>query len=417
MVSVCACGLDKSGLLDVDATGDDGGLGGQGVVIDATGFDVEASTDDGARPTDEQGNVQEDAEAGPATDVEVTRDVFADVVEEVGADSKAEARGDAPRDAPIVDASRDDAPADAPPDSLVDAPPADGPGPSDAPTDSAPWPIVWDGGAITDPQFYDTDWISFCVALVACGEIPSISACLALLPQPSSPNTLLPPPDTIANVNNAAPACKQVRKALGGGAACPRTTADSCSDPASFVTCRWGFTATIDCGALGMVCSYGNGSGNVGCGFGDCSPSQEGETYCVGPNYVATCTRGRYQPALDCQTFGGRCIGPAGTAQCQGTGGTACTGGGSCVGTSVVECMGGLLGSVDCTALYDPTFTCLVDDAGSPTCAGGTSCDPAVASDTCTQGTQATFCNLGATGTYDCTGNGYSGCSGGHCVP
>ncbi|HXN31846.1 MAG TPA: hypothetical protein VN894_08295, partial [Polyangiaceae bacterium] len=285
---------------------------------------------------------------------------------------------------------------------------------AEAPADTGPLPIVWDGGAIVDPQFYDSDWITFCVALVACGEMPSVSACVALLHQPSSLDALIPTPDIVASVNNAQPNCRQVRRALGGGLACPSATADTCNGN-SLVTCRLGFTMTIDCGALGMVCS--NGSGNVGCGFGDCAASQEGETYCVGPNYVAICSSGRYEPALDCQTFGGTCKGPPGTAQCQGTGGTMCSAGASCVGTSIVECMAGLLGSVDCSALYDPSFTCIAGDAGPPKCAGGTSCDPTLATDTCTQMDEVTFCNVGVSDTYDCTGNGYSGCDAGKCFP
>jgi hypothetical protein len=366
--SLCACGLDRSGLLDADVAGDDGPFGDEGVVVDQPMVDVDVSAEGGGQNTDAE------TEVGPNV---------APGAPETGAHS--DVATDAPLDATVPDASTDAA---------MEGPRRDAP--VDAPTETGPLPIVWDGGAIVDPQFYDSDWINFCVALVACGEMPTVGACVALLHQPSSPDVLIPTPDMVASVNNASPDCKQVRRALGGGLACPSSTADMCNGN-SLVTCRLGFTMTIACGDLGMVCS--NGSANVGCGFGDCADAQEGQTYCVGPNYLSLCTRGRYEPILDCQTFGGTCTGPAGAAQCRGTGGTTCSGSGSCVGSSLVECMGGLLGGVDCSQLFDPTFTCVVDDAGDPMCAGGSSCDPELMPDTCTPTMQVSFCNVGASAT------------------
>jgi hypothetical protein len=410
--------LDKGGLLDVDAAGDDGLSGDDGIVV------YETSPDEGGSTSDSAEDISLD-ETGP--------DVMADAMPEAGAgadapvEARADAHADASVDAPVeahVDAKVSDAPTDAPSDSTVGPPtdavaPPDAPpdvvGPADAPSEAPASPIVWDGGPIVDPQFYNDNWVSFCVALVACGEMPGVSACVALLPQPYSPDALIPTPDIVYAVNNAAPDCRQVGRALGGGEACPSTTPDGCNGN-SLVTCRWGFTMTVDCGDPGMVCS--NGNGNAGCGFGDCSASQEGEAYCVGPNYLVTCTNGRYEPTLDCQTFGGMCVGPPGTAQCRGTGGTTCGGGGSCVGTSIVECMGSLLGSFDCSQLYDPNFACFIDDAGAPACAGGQSCDPSAATDTCgRQLTSVRFCNGGLDDTFDCTGNGYSGCDAGKCYP
>jgi hypothetical protein len=174
---------------------------------------------------------------------------------------------------------------------------------------------------------------------------------------------------------------------------------------------------TIDCGSVGMVCS--NGSGNPGCGFGDCSALEEGQTFCVGPNYVAQCTGGRYEPKLDCQTFGGSCVGPDRTAHCQGTGATCVASAAGCVGSRMVLCLGGLQGGIDCAAAYDQYgtygFKCLVDDGGAPTCAVDTACDPATSTDSCTSGTIVDFCNAGAPGTYNCS-SFWNFCDAGHCI-
>jgi len=399
---LAACRLDSGGLLDVDAAGDDGTTADEGG-DDVSPADGTAGTDDGGQPDrHDEASAETGADGGTNPPADAAPDAGA-VVADARHDSSSDARPDAPADALA---------SDAPADSVADAP-ADGVAPIDAPADTGPLPIVWDGGSIADPQFYDGDWVNFCVALVACGAMPNVSACVGLLHQPSSLDALIPSLDIVDAVDNVQPNCRQVKRALGGGVACASVTADTCAGD-SLTTCRFGFTMTIDCGALGMVCS--NGSGNAGCGFGDCAASQEGETYCVGPNNLAKCTAGRYEPLLDCQTFGGKCIGPAGGAQCQGTGGMACHGGASCAGNSLVECLGGLPGSIDCTARYDPSFTCLVDDAGLPRCARGTSCDPSVAVDTCLQ-TQLTFCNAGTSDTFDCAVNGYSGCDGGKCFP
>lgn len=308
------------------------------------------------------------------------------------------------------DASPVDAAIDAVPDS-VGAPPD---APADAPLDAAPRPIVWDGGVIADPNLNDTNWTAFCVALVACGEMPSVSACVGLLPQPASADALIPTTRMVNDVAIVEPDCQQVAAAIGGGQACPSSTRDSC-DGNSLVTCRWGFTMTVDCGELGLVCSHGNG--NAGCGFGDCAPAQEGKTYCVGSNYVAVCSGGRYAPAADCETFGGGCAGPSGTAGCVGTGGAPCTGGGgTCKGATLTACVEGVLGSVDCSAFYNANFRCSVDGAGSAVCAAGQSCTP-VSTDTCRGMTKVNFCNAGLDDTYDCAENGYSGCDGGKCYP
>jgi hypothetical protein len=275
-------------------------------------------------------------------------------------------------------------------------------------------PIVYDGGYIVDPQFSDSDWTAFCIALVACGQMPSISACVALLRQPSAPDALIPPPHLVNSVNNAGSDCMSIGQLLGDGSTCPTTTEETCAG-SSLVTCRWGFRMTVDCSPLGMVCSMGNG--NAGCGFGDCSPTQEGKAYCVGPSELVECNRGRYSPIQSCQTFGGSCGGPAETASCVGTGGSGCSGSAVCNGTSIVECLGGLLGSVDCSTLYGSSFTCILGSTGNPACAAGTACDPTTNVDTCV-GNKVSFCNAGAKASYDCSGSGWAaGCRGGHCAP
>ena len=242
-----------------------------------------------------------------------------------------------------------------------------------------------------------------------------MSGCSQLLGQPASPDVIVPSFTLINAIMNAGGDCTRIRQTLGDGTPCSSGVADTCSGN-SLVTCRWGFRLTADCGDFGMTCSSGNG--NAGCGFGDCSTSQEGKTYCVGPSQVVQCNRCRYRPFLDCQTFGASCIGPDETASCQGTAGPGCSGAPVCKGASIVECMDGYLGGANCGALYGSGFTCLSNDGGDPICAAGTACDPATNTDACMGNNQLTFCNAGAIANYDCKGTGWmGGCVAGHCAP
>lgn len=399
VATACGCGLAKGGLLVAPDTGD-AAAAGDGAQDDATTPDDEAASGDDGQPLD--AFVERDGAADGA------RDGRADANPDARVDARSDATLDAPHDAPL------DALSDGPADGPLDGP-ADGPAqPTDAPPDAPRPAIVWDGGAIADPQFGESAWVDFCATLVGCGHLPSMSACTALLAQPSSPDALIPPTDLVTAVNIASPDCMAVDEALGDGSGCLSANPDICSGNA-MVTCRWGFTMTVDCGALGLVCS--NGVGNAGCGFGDCSPAEEGQTFCVGPDYVARCVSGRYTPDLDCHTFGGTCTGPNGAAQCRGTGATMCTAGTSCVGDSIAACLDGLLGGVGCSQVYDPSFTCITGDAGAPVCAAGISCDPASFQDTCARAGAVSFCNAGVPALYDCIGNGWSDCAGGQCVP
>jgi hypothetical protein len=383
MASAFGCGLGTGGLLDLPDASTGDGVAPDGSVIDGPAGDEGLPADDG----------------GPSTDAGDSVEASADVALDAPADAR-DARADAPPDARDA---RVDAPDDAP---------------ADAPTDSGPLPIVWDGGAIADPPFVDTDWVSFCATLGACGLMPSMSACVALSPQPTSHDALIPPLSIINRVVNvASPNCTSVSQALGNGSMC--TAADACSGN-SLVTCRMGFMMTIDCGGLGMVCT--NGNGNPGCGFGDCAASQEGSTYCVGPYNVAQCTSGRYVPLLDCLTFGATCAGPDATARCQGQGGMACAGGPTCNSGSIAECINGVPLNADCAGLYDPnalSFTCVTSTTGAPLCAAGIACDPATFVDTCNGGMNMVhFCNAGAMANFNCAMGGFlNGCTGGHCVP
>jgi hypothetical protein len=396
MGAACACGLDQNGLLDAS----DAGKESDATLVGDTGAADTAPSD------------------GLPVSVDAPQDMGtgADVLVDVALEDRPIAMGDAspdsfagPHDA--MPDTRADAIPDAMPEAMIDAPPD---GTADAPVDSGPRPLIWDGGGVADPQFFDSDWIFFCSTLVACGEMPSVSACMSQLHQPSSPDALIPPFYVVRNVNNASPMCAAVATALGGGTVCPSATADTCSGN-SLSTCRLGFTMTIDCGRLGMVCS--NGNGNAGCGFGDCAPSQEGKTYCVGSNYVARCKSGRYVPLLDCQTFAATCIGPPGAAQCQG-GGRPCSGAApSCSGTAIVQCMAGMQASLDCSSAYDPSFTCLLSAAAVPSCAADTMCDPGTYMDSCTGMNQLDFCNAGSVTTYNCRANAFNRCLGGHCMP
>jgi hypothetical protein len=406
----CACALETSGLLDIADAGDGGpsadvDVGGDMTLGESAAADGLPSTDAGGDSSGEGGQGADtsdgngqgaDASDGGTTTTAADADARADVA----ADGFVQATSDGNTDAP-ADGLADGA-ADAPADATADVV-----------ADSGPWPILWNGGAIADPLFVQNDWVNFCVTLVACGEMPSISACIALQHQPSSPDALIPPYDPIVHgVNTASPNCGQVATVLGDGSMCPRTSADACSGN-SLVTCRWGFKMTIDCGRLGMVCS--NGNGNAGCGFGDCAGWQEGSTFCAGP-YVVQCKSGRYIPLQDCQTFGATCVGPDGIAQCRGNG-MRCMGGPTCGGASIVACMQGHTASADCSALYDPSFACVMGNGAVPTCAAGQACDPASYVDMCGGGNQVDICNAGATLKYNCRVNSWGACASGHCVP
>lgn len=293
------------------------------------------------------------------------------------------------------------------------SPSEDSAGPSlDGQSALGPAPI-WDGSAIGAPPFLDADWVRFCVALAACGQVPSVSACVARLPQPLSPSELIPPSYLVANVIGAAPACPTVAAALGDGSRCSTATPDTCTGN-SLVTCRWGLKMTIECGMLGMLCST---SAGAGCGFGDCAPSQEGSAYCVGPDHLVECRNGRYVLAYDCQTFGATCVGAPGSARCRGASGAACTSAPSCVGTSIDVCLDGQRGSAGCPGLYDPSFACLLADAGVPVCSGGAACASASYADSCGAMGVLDFCNVGAVGHFGCRAGGYRGCSSGACTP
>jgi hypothetical protein len=362
--TLCACGLDKSGLLPLD-TGTDANVAGDVDSLEASdGDDSERIVADGSDESAAFSDVPTALLEGAVDSTTMAAD---------------DAAGDRPLNGPLL-------------------------------------PIVFDGGAIADPQFNDAQWTSFCVALAACGEMPGISACIGLLSQPSSPEGFIPSPAMVGAVVNAGADCARIGGILGDGAMCSSSSADMCSGD-SLVTCRWGFRMTVDCETLGMTCSLG--SADAGCGFGDCSLSQEGKTYCVGPSQLAKCTGGRYLPFLDCQTFGAKCVGPDEMAACQGTAGpVGCSSAPACNGASILECMDGRFASANCPALYGSGFTCISNDAGIPVCAMGTACDPATYADACIGNHQASFCNAGMTATYDCKANGWmSGCTAGRCAP
>ncbi len=305
-------------------------------------------------------------------------------------------------------------------EAALDPPDAPAASPDDATapeTSGPPAPIVWDGGAIARPLLSDVDWTSFCVALAACGQFPSISLCMALLRQPTDPDVLVPSPTLVQCVGNAGPSCSAIAQCLNDGSKCkPNKVIDTCSG-SSFATCRWGFLMTMDCADVGMVCTAGRA--NAGCGFGDCALSQEGASYCAG-RFVVKCDRGRYTPTLDCTVSGATCGGAPGAARCEGSGPpcpSSAAGVSTCRGASIDTCLGGRVASTDCLALYDPStsFTCVTDPASpAPRCGLGTACDPATYGDTCSGPQTATYCNAGAVDTYDCS-QWASGCKKGFC--
>ena len=392
IATLCACGLDKNGLLDTE-----GGIGMRG------GIDAEpAETDSGEGKRSGTGGAE-------------GRDVHG--ADSGGARDASHESAAPPRDAATA---QSDGPVEGTTTTSNDAAVHDAATPADAATGEVheagpPLPIVYNGGEIVDPKFNEAEWSSLCVALTACGLVQSMSGCAQRLGQPASPDVLVPSFTMINAIMNAGSDCMRIHEILGDGAPCSAGVADTCSGN-SLVTCRWGFRLTADCGDFGMTCS--SGSGNAGCGFGDCSGSQEGKTYCVGPSQLVQCNRGRYRPFLDCQTFGANCVGPDETASCQGTAGPGCSGAPVCKGPMIVECMDGYLAGANCDALYGAGFTCLSNDAGVPICASGTACDPATYGDACMGGNQISFCNAGAITSYDCTRMGWTGgCVAGRCVP
>ena len=395
--ALCACGLDKNGLLDVE--------GGIGTVSGVDAEPVETGSGEGKRSSPGGGSVGRGAHADAGGVADASHDSSAPPRDASTAQSDGSVDGTTmtSNDAALSDATMHDSAT--PTDAATGVVPESGP----------PLPIVYHGGEIIDPKFNDSEWSDLCVALTACGLVPSMSGCVELLGQPASPDVKVPSFTMINAMMNAGSDCTRIHQILGDGTPCSTGVADTCSGN-SLVTCRWGFRLTADCGDFGMTCSPG--SANAGCGFGDCSGSQEGKTYCVGPSQLVQCNHGRYRPFLDCQTFGGSCVGPDETASCQGTAGPGCSGAPVCKGSTIVECMDGYLGGAHCDALYGSGFTCLSDAAGVPICAAGTACDPATYTDACMGNGQLTFCNAGAIATYDCRGAGWTGgCVAGRCAP
>jgi hypothetical protein len=334
-IAAAACGLDKGGLLAV--AGDDGGEGASDGGADGT------SSSSGGGPGDDATG---DAGSGDTT---------------TGDD------GAAPGDAGI------------------DVPPP--------PPDATPAPLQYDGGPVTGPDFSDLDWVKFCVGVTGCySAAGTISACLANLPQPLGPDVLFPPPAVIQCVVAAGTNCQGVAGCFQASQPCnPSQNPDLCSGN-QWITCRLGVSLSVDCTSLGLVCS--SGSGNAGCGFGDCFAWQEGETLCAG-DYVVRCHQGRYEPAVDCAALKATCQGSP--AACAGIG-PGCTG-------------------LHCDQLRgDGTFKCALDPSGTAVCSAGNACTSSFA-DTCDKaGHIANFCNGGAGATYDCHGAGWlNGCQNGRC--
>ncbi|MDP9149960.1 MAG: hypothetical protein M3O36_08490 [Myxococcota bacterium] len=320
--------------------------------------------------------------------------------------------------AALVDSSLDAAGDVTPPwPDAPDGPNADGLGPFSPDAPKQPPSFVWDGGAIPDRLLADSAWTSFCVALEACGEFPSVSGCMAHMPQPADPDVLFPSATLLQCVANAGTSCGAIAQCLNDGSKCKSNkNPDSCSG-SSLTTCRWGFRMTADCTDVGMICT--GGRSNPGCGFGDCASGQEGATYCAGP-LVVTCAKGRYAPTLDCRAFGAACGGNQGAAQCQPSG-TPCPGsasGSTCQGQSLDTCLGGQVGSASCVALYGVGFSCVVDPTSNAArCGLDNGCDPATYQDSC-NGPSLDYCNAGAVSSYDCSANQWgSGCARGGCSP
>ena len=389
-VSASACGLAKGGLLEAP---------------DASEPVADATSQDEPTPGDEPSGTPPDD--GATSDVDATGTPPADASEAATATPEAGLDAHQADDAPLRTP-------DASPDVRVDSPADVANDAVDSPPDGPPAPLAYDGGVVADPTFFDDEWVTFCAALVGCGELPSLSGCVALLKQPTVPDLLIPPDSMVTGVGDIAPDCQAVRDMLGDGLPC--TAPDTCSG---------GLPRHVPLGlphdhpvraARPRVLEQG--SGNAGCGFGDCDASQEGQTYCAG-TYVTTCTGGRYVPSLDCNVFGATCAGVAGSAACaaqEGAPARRARRAATAPGWSSAWA-GGRAPSTAATATTRAS-PCFTDVQGTPTCALGASCDPATTVDTCNPDGTISFCNAGVPDLYGCTGaNLWSGCSAGACTP
>jgi hypothetical protein len=188
-------------------------------------------------------------------------------------------------------------------------------------------------------------------------------------------------------------------------------------DGAELVECENGVTFRVSCPAVyaaGTSCMMPQPGCRDPLMDGDCAlgPCTGSAPSCNGT--VATSCYAGVQEAVDCalQRPPQVCHFDGTNASCGGTG-PPCTGSSRCDGDTLVDCDGGFEARVDCSVIEG---SCQSASGISlyAYCGYGTACDPGQFG-TC-NGTQLTFCAGGLMRTVDCRSFGFSTCSGGLCA-
>jgi hypothetical protein len=127
------------------------------------------------------------------------------------------------------------------------------------------------------------------------------------------------------------------------------------------------------------------------------------------------CFGGKQMVLGDCQA--GQAL-PCRDGQCAGPGEPCVKDTSVCEGTDTIAfCVAGYRLRLKCSAL-GPGFACVAAGKTGARCEQGKACDPDAAkgTETCS-GTKLTVCNGGQPTQVDCAALGFTGCSGGFCVP
>jgi len=215
--------------------------------------------------------------------------------------------------------------------------------------------------------------------------------------------------------------CRAVKACVGFGLTLG--DAGSCEPCTGSVAtiCGAGYSATVDCGALGLTCDP----------RAICAPAPA--MACDTATFSPTCTNGRPQVCRklaaagavlagpDCAKLGLTCTG----GRCVGTGpscpstsfppdGVTALHGLGCIGADLDVCMGGQHATVRC-ADRGPGFACQTF-GGQSFCGLASECAPPVEGPSLTapagecEGNSVVICNAGRIDKIDCTTLGFTGC-------
>ena len=267
-----------------------------------------------------------------------------------------------------------------------------------------------------------------CASAATCGILTGgISQCTEEIAQVNDPTVAAEVKVDASQVNciaragancAAARACLNDNKAptqcTGNSQSCNGTVWNACDS----VTGTGGNNGTrqFDCGASGEKCVTGNGV--IDCGVGTCSPAG---TSCDN-NILATCGVDGIARNTDCSKTASTCV--TGIApHCRGNGPT-CTSPNiaqnalRCDGKVLVSCVDGQEARQDCSQFNLGCFPTPTGTVSSFVCALGSDCNAANDTATC-EGNVLHFCNNGKFDTFNCGGNGFTGCdatNGGRCT-